>query len=214
MKKDIIIGALLLILGIVIGLLCRPKHFRDEVKMFQTDTIVRFDTIVVEKPTLVERTYYDSLYIAVRDTIRIKDSIYVPIPIEKKIYKGEDYLAEISGYKASLDRIEVYPKTTTITQMQSVTKCNTLALGFEMQYNRYASIPIYLEYSHLLHKNVARHRKDTALLFSCKQIAKIIRLLLPLLRRRSNRRRNRRNRSRSRSIRNRSRHRRSRNLLR
>jgi hypothetical protein len=79
----------------------------------------------------------------------------MPIPIEKKIYKGEDYLAEISGYKANLDRIEVYPKTTIIKEhTQSITKCNTLALGVEMQYWGYTSIPIYLEYSHLLHHNV------------------------------------------------------------
>jgi hypothetical protein len=77
----------------------------------------------------------------------------VPIPIEKKIYKGEDYFAEISGYKASLDRIEVYPKTTTITKIQTKINRNSLALGAEMQYNGTTSIPIYLEYSHLLHKN-------------------------------------------------------------
>ena len=148
---------LLLLVGVVIGLLCRPKHFREVTKKV-TDTLVVVDTHIIEKPILVERTIKDSLIVAVTDTIHIKDSIYVPIPIEKKIYKGEDYLAEISGYNASLDRIEVYPKTTTIskteTVTQSVTKCNTLALGFEMQYNGATSIPIYLEYSHLLHKNV------------------------------------------------------------
>ena len=153
MKKDIIIGILLLILGIVIGLLCRPKHIR-EVTQKVTDTLVVVDTHIIEKPVLVERTVKESLLVAVHDTTIINDTIFVPIPIEKKIYKGEDYLAEISGYKASLDRIEVYPKTTTITQMQPTTKCSTLALGMEMQYSRYASIPIYLEYSHLLHRNV------------------------------------------------------------
>ena len=153
MKKDIIIGVLLLLLGIVIGLLCRPKHY-SEIEKVKIDTLVVVDTHIIEKPVLVERTYYDSLYIAVRDTIHIKDSVFVPIPIEKKIYKGEDYLAEISGYNAILERIEVYPKTITITKTQSVTKCNTLALGFEMQYTGATSLPIYLEYSHLLHKNI------------------------------------------------------------
>ena len=162
MKKEIIYGTLLFIIGGVIGWLCRPNHIQEIVKT-QIDSVVVVDTHIIEKPVLVERTYYDSLYMAVKDTIHIKDSIYVPIPIEKKIYKGEDYLAEISGYKAILDRIEVYPKTTTIskteTVTQTVTKCHTLALGFEMQYNGATSIPIYLEYSHLLHKNVGMYAK-------------------------------------------------------
>ena len=143
---------LLLLVGVVIGLLCRPNHFR-EVTQKVTDTLVVVDTHIIEKPVLVERTVKEYRTVAVHDTTIVNDTIYAVLPIEKKIYKGDDYLAEISGYKASLDRIEVYPKTTTITQMQPTTKCNTLAIGFEMQYNGATSIPIYLEYSHLLHKN-------------------------------------------------------------
>ena len=153
MKKDIIIGALLLVLGIVIGLLCRPKHYR-EVEKVKIDTLIVVDTHIIEKPVLIEHTIKDSLLVAIHDTIRIKDSVFVPIPIEKKIYKGEDYLAVISGYSANLERIEVYPKTITITKTKTVTKCHELALGFEMQYNGSTSLPIYLKYSHLLHKNV------------------------------------------------------------
>ena len=141
------------LVGVVIGLLCRPNHIR-EVTQKVTDTLVVVDTHIIEKPILVERTIKDSLIVAVTDTIHIKDSVFVPIPIEKKTYKGEDYLAEISGYNATLERIEVYPKTTTIVKTQTVTKCNQLAIGAEIQYNGAPYIPIYLEYSHLLHKNV------------------------------------------------------------
>jgi hypothetical protein len=144
------------LVGIVIGLLCRPNHFREVAKKV-TDTLVVVDTHIIEKPVLVERTVKESLLVAVHDTTIINDTIYVPIPIEKKIYKGEDYFAEISGYKASLDRIEVYPKTVVVSKTEIATqptKSNTLALGAEMQYNGATYIPIYLEYSHLLHKNV------------------------------------------------------------
>ena len=159
MKRDIIIGALLLILGFAIGLLCKKEHIGEVTKKV-TDTLVVVDTHIIEKPVLVERTSKETLLVAVHDTTIINDTIFVPIPIEKKIYKGEDYLAEISGYKASLDRIEVYPKTTIIKeQTHSVTKCNTLALGAEVQYWGYTSIPIYLECSHLLHKNVEMFAK-------------------------------------------------------
>jgi hypothetical protein len=158
MKKDIIIGTLLLILGFVLGLMCKKDHIREVTKMV-TDTLVVVDTHIIEKPVLVERTSEDTLLIAVHDTTIINDTIFVPIPIEKKIYKGEDYLAEISGYRANLDRIEVYPKTTIVTQTKSVIRHNKLALGAELQYNGNTYIPIYLEYSHLLHKNVEMSAK-------------------------------------------------------
>ena len=157
MKKDIIIGVLLIVLGFVFGLLCRPEHFRDEVKML-TDTLVVVDTHIIEKPILIERTIKDSLLVAIHDTIVIRDSVFVPIPIEKKTYKGEDYFAEISGYKANLDRIEVYPKTKVISKMetttQAVTFCNGLTIGIDAEYCQTVSIPIYLEYERMLHRNI------------------------------------------------------------
>lgn len=155
MKKDIIIGTLLFILGFVLGLLCRKDHIREVTKKV-TDTLIVVDTHIIEKPVLVERTSKETLLVAVHDTTIINDTIFVPIPIEKKIYKGEDYLAEISGCKANLDRIEVYPKTKIVTETvtQSVTHRNALGAGFEMNYTNSSYIPIYLEYSYLLHKNV------------------------------------------------------------
>ena len=161
MKKDIIIGALLLIIGAAIGWFCRPKHI-EKVVDIQRDTITKIDTHIIEKPILIERTVKDSLLVQVHDTIRINDTIFVVLPIENKIYKGEDYLAEISGYKPNLERIEVYPKTTTIKEIvyQPVTKCNRLALGVEASYISTLSIPIYLEYGRMLHKNVEIYAKN------------------------------------------------------
>ena len=156
--KRILTYILVVLVGVVLGLLCRPKHIREVTKKV-TDTLIIVDTHIIEKPVLVERTHKETLWVAVHDTTVVNDTIFVPITIEKKTYKGEDYLAEISGYNASLDRIEVYPKTTTITQKQTVTKCNQLALGAEIQYNGTPYIPIYLEYSHLLHKNVKMYGK-------------------------------------------------------
>ena len=155
--KDIIIGVLLIVLGFVVGLLCRPDHIREVTKKV-TDTLVVVDTHIIEKPILIERTVKDSLLVAVHDTIVIRDSVFVPIPIETKTYKGEDYFAEISGYKANLDRIEVYPKTKVISKMetttQKVAKRNGLTIGIDAEYCQTVSIPIYLEYERMLHRNI------------------------------------------------------------
>ena len=147
---------LVLVVGFVIGILCRP-HRIERVVDIQRDTTILIDTHIVEKPVLVEKYIQDSLLVAIHDTTIINDTIFVALPMEKKIYKGEDYLAEISGYKANLDRIEVYPKTTTITETtsQTVTNRNALALGLEANYINSPYIPIYLEYERMLHKNAS-----------------------------------------------------------
>lgn len=157
--KQLLSYIVVVVLGIVIGLLCRVPHYREMVE--QTDTIIRTDTVVIEKPVLVERTIKDSLLVAVHDTIVIRDSVFVPIPIERKTYKGEDYFAEISGYKANLERIEVYPKTTTIyrTEKETVTRCNRLRLGIEANYYSTPFVPIYLEYERKLHRNIGINAK-------------------------------------------------------
>lgn len=44
------------------------------------------------------------------------DTIYVPVPITQKEYTTPDYRAWVSGYKAALDSIDVFPKTIYITK--------------------------------------------------------------------------------------------------
>lgn len=83
----------------------------------QTDTIVRIDTIVYDHPVEVEKWKEKTVYIAVKDTqiVHTTDSVFVVLEREKKAYSGEDYKAIVSGVKPSLDLIEVFPKTTIIT---------------------------------------------------------------------------------------------------
>ena len=86
-----------------------------------TDTLVVRDTHIIEKPVLVERTRKETLLVEVHDTTRIRDTLYIALPMESKTYKGEEYYAEVSGYQPSLDRIEVYPKTVVISKTETTT---------------------------------------------------------------------------------------------
>lgn len=159
MKKEIIIGALLLILGFVIGIICKPSRI-ERVVDIQRDTITKIDTHVVEKPVLVEKRVTDTMFYAVHDTTRVKDTLYVALPREEKIYKGEDYYAEVSGYEPTLDYLEVYPKTKIVTEkVTSYRACNFLSIGVETNYMTSLSTPIYLEYSYLLHRNVEMYAR-------------------------------------------------------
>lgn len=117
---------------------------------------MRVDTVKVSYPVPVRDEIVDTLRIVVRDTIRVKDTLYVNVPLEKKLYASSEYYAEVSGYRPSLDYIEVYPKTKIVKEYisQPATNRNTLSFGIEPSYLNTLSIPIYLEYGRMLHKNV------------------------------------------------------------
>ena len=54
----------------------------------------------------------DTLAAAKPDTAFVE----IPVPVEVKTYADSTYRAQVSGYRPSLDWIEVYQRTTTITQ--------------------------------------------------------------------------------------------------
>ena len=155
--KKIYLYIILLVLGAVIGmLLCRQCSHDVPETIIQRDTLVRVDTVKELYPVSIREEIVDTLRIVVRDTVRISDTLYMDLPLEKRSYKREDFYAEVTGYDPRLTYIEVYPKTVYINESvgQSVTSRNALSLGIEPSYMNTLSIPIYLEYGRMLHKNV------------------------------------------------------------
>lgn len=154
MKKNIIIGALMLILGFAIGILCRPKQ-TERVVDIQRDTIIYRDTIRETYPIEISKEVVKKEYVVVRDTLRIKDTLYLSLPMERRVYGSDDFYAEVTGYKPSLDYIEVFPKTRVITErIVEKERRNSISAGMEFGYMTALSIPIYLEYERMLQKNV------------------------------------------------------------
>lgn len=154
MKKYILLLAILVI-GIVIGWLCRQSCIRPET-IIQRDTLVRVDTMRELYPVSIREEIVDTIYVPIEKTILIKDTLYLSLPLEKRSYKREDFYAEVTGYDPRLTYIEVYPKTVSINESvgQSVTSRNTLSFGIEPSYLNTLSIPIYLEYGRMLYKNI------------------------------------------------------------
>ena len=116
------IGALLRLLAIIVtyfglGFLFgrlggrKPAETHEIVKV---DTVVVFDTIVREGPVFVASTVirYDTVELVTVE----RDTVEVEVPIERKVYEEDSlYRAVVSGYRASLDTLVVWPRTTTIT---------------------------------------------------------------------------------------------------
>jgi hypothetical protein len=162
--KNYIPYLIILILGIVIGWLCRGNHFRGEVEKVQRDTIVRYDTVkilrqeMVTKPVVKKEVEY--VYIEKVDTI-YRDSIrYVVLPREYYYTKAKNVEIWHSGIDSTIDSLNVVQENVKITDTyipKSVK--NMIRVGIEADYIERVHIPIYFQYSRMLHKNVEIYGK-------------------------------------------------------
>lgn len=90
---------------------------KQQIEYKTSDTVMTIDTIrdTIPRVTLVRFDQWDTIYIPLLIDSEVVDSVPFAIEIEKKEYRTEDYHAIISGYKPTLDLIEVFQKTQTIT---------------------------------------------------------------------------------------------------
>lgn len=106
---------LIYILGLIIGAFLLSLFWRrcaDNTEVV-SDTI--FKVIKVDRPIVRESTIvkYEvvRLPIVANDTIcvsdTIKDSVFVQVPIEQKVYSDSNYTAWVSGYHPRLDSISI-----------------------------------------------------------------------------------------------------------
>ncbi len=153
MVKKILIALAVFLLGVVGGLLLRTPREVEKV-VVQRDTTVVVDTHIVERPVPVRVTVVDTMYAEVRDTIRMNDTLYVSLPLERKEYRRDDFYAVVAGYNPSLIHMEVYPKTVYVTERETVRQRNYLSVGAEMLYADAFHTYIYAEYERMLHRNV------------------------------------------------------------
>lgn len=129
MKKNIIIGVILLILGGVIGWLCRAEHFRDATEMIQIDTA--YETKYYSRLELASNTYKLDIpkiggnkyvYVAADSaTVIYKDSIqYVMLPREYYYTSIDDVEIWHSGVDSVIDSLSILKQTATITKTETV----------------------------------------------------------------------------------------------
>lgn len=134
-KDIIILCACLLISGIVAGWFVRKGVTESDAH----ETVVRLDTLVVRDtvrerlPVYVERTVTDTMLVALTDTVRVSDTVYVRLPREQKRYADTNYVAWVSGYRPRLDSIEVYPVTRYVTKTVTRTEDSRRRWGVGIQ---------------------------------------------------------------------------------
>lgn len=117
-KNTIILYACLLLVGMVAGWFVRKgvteRHGLETV--VGLDTLVIRDTVRERYPVYVERMVTDTMLVALTDTVRVSDTVYVCLPREQKRYADTNYVAWVSGYRPRLDSIEVYQATRYVTK--------------------------------------------------------------------------------------------------
>lgn len=128
---------IILLLICLVGSFITGYHVRGTcVKNAQvrSDTIVVIDTIRDSIPYPIYETVIQTVpelfpvYITLEgDTVR--EPIYVSVPITQKEYLSDNYHVWVSGYKPSLDSIDVFPKTTYITKQQSIRRWGLGIIG-------------------------------------------------------------------------------------
>ena len=168
MKKNLIILASVLILGIVAGVwLCSELHPALRNAEPQKDTIIvqkivgytplelKVSTIKLDIPRLSTMAMvfipYDSTKIVYKDRVQY-------IAAEREFFYTKTDKAEIwhSGIDSTIDSLNVMENVVSITNTPRPNK-NTISVGIDASYCNTLSIPIYLEYERTLQKNIGIH---------------------------------------------------------
>lgn len=102
----------------------------------QRDTIVLRDTIRIPAPRQTSTTTQGVILVALQealiatpDTLRSRDTIYVQLPREVKIYGNSTYRAVVSGFRPSLDEIEIYQRMKVITETRVIRSSPWVTIG-------------------------------------------------------------------------------------
>lgn len=109
--KNVVIALALIAAAFLLG---RRSVKPEIVEIHRKDTVVVRDT--VRETVLVPKVRYLTRV----DTVLLPvpgDTVEVPVlvPISRKVYEGEDYRAVVSGFRASLDTLDIFQRTQTVT---------------------------------------------------------------------------------------------------
>lgn len=100
----------------------------------QIDTLYLYDTIKVTKPVYLSRTVIDTVWVALTDTVRVHDTLFVLL--EREQLRWQDSLCTVwaSGIRPQIDSVEHYSTTMVVTKTVKVPTNPRWALGITAGY--------------------------------------------------------------------------------
>lgn len=133
----IMVVTILAIIGITSVGNCKRTTNNETDVIVLTDTLYIRDTIRIEKPVPKFIKRIDTLLVQTKDTIRLKDTLYLALPREQKTYGDKNYQAWIFGYRPELDSIHIFRNTQQIitsTTIQNKQKTRRWGIGIQAGY--------------------------------------------------------------------------------
>ncbi len=82
----------------------------------ERDTLIVRDTIMREMPVEIERRVVDRVLVEVRDTVRERDTLYLQLEREQRVYADSSYRAVVSGVRPRLDSLQIYTTERIVTE--------------------------------------------------------------------------------------------------
>ncbi len=164
--KPIYTYVLLIVVGILLGAgVCRnyyvkiaPDVQRDTTYIYEKVPYSRLDLGKMSVQLSIPEVNVPNIVFMRIDstTVIYKDSVrYVVLPRQYYFTSTEDVEIWHSGIDSTIDSLNVVAKNVVVSKMEIPTeKRNYLSAGVEVGWCSTFSIPIYLEYTRKLHKNV------------------------------------------------------------
>ena len=122
---------LLFLLGALGGWWLRGVRTKPVQPVTQTDTLWLHDTVRIAKPVPHIVRIVDTMLVPVIDTVHTRDSVFISIPREEKVYEDSTYRAVVSGYRPSLDTISVFSSTAIVKEPVYVTVKKPWGIGVQ-----------------------------------------------------------------------------------
>lgn len=122
MKRwQVILAVVCLVAGFAAGYQVRKTS---EKELILRDTVV--DTLRSELPIPSYEVMVEEVEVpfpiysySKGDTLRVHDTIYVPVPISRKVYETDDYRAVVSGFRPTLELLDIYRKKEIVYRKES-----------------------------------------------------------------------------------------------
>jgi outer membrane protein W len=124
------------IIGLFVATFFLGRHTH-KVEPIEVERVV-YDTIIHErvKVDTMWRTRVEKVYLTEvrRDTVTVRDTVLVEVPIYTYIAQDSLYRIEVEGFNVRFNRIDVYPRTVYITQEKVVKTGDKWGLGVQVGY--------------------------------------------------------------------------------
>lgn len=124
----------IIVLLIATFFLGRHTH---KVEPIEVERVV-YDTIIHEKVKIdtMWRTRVEKVYLTEvrRDTVMVRDTVLVEVPIYNYVAQDSSYRVEVEGFNVNFKSVEVYPRTVYRTQENVAKTSNKWGLGVQAGY--------------------------------------------------------------------------------